>query len=292
MSGSIKKEGKETIKDIIISIVVVAVVFLALYAYAGVWPPIVVVESGSMQHGNDSNIGTIDTGDIVVVKKVYSPDDVTTYIEGRMSGYKTYGNYGDVLIYNYNGMSIIHRAIAYLMWDGHEWKIRGVNENHLPNWLYIDRTPGQEMLTIYNVTMSDNSGKYMIMIHLDPKHLNPNVVGDEGFITMGDHNLIEFGPTAYDQNGADGYTPICPKLVSYNMITGVARGELPWFGAIKLYLTGTNTNEIPANTNLWLGVSIVTLVAASFLIDYAVDHRRELWEKLKKLIRREEESEE
>jgi signal peptidase len=172
------------------------------------------------------------------------------------------------------------------MWDGHEWKIRGVNESNLPNWLYIDRTPGQEMLTIYNVTMSDNSQKYMIMIHLDTRHLNPSVVGTSGFITMGDHNLIEFGSTAYDQNGADGYTPICPRLVSYSMISGVARGELPWFGAIKLYLTGTNTGDIPANTNLWLGLSIVTLVALSFLADYALDNREIIWKRIKELLKR------
>ncbi len=274
------KDGvKDIARDVIISLIIVAVIFGGLYAYAGVWPPIVVIESGSMQHGSDSHIGTIDTGDIVIVKKVYSPDDITTYIEGRMKGYQTYGDYGDVIIYNYQ-RSIIHRAIAYLEWEGSHWEVRGVNYSHLPNWLYIDK----DQITIYNVTSNPDD---MIIIHLNK--LNHNVVGDEGFITMGDHNREEYGPTAYDQNGADGFLPICPKLVDFNMVEGVARGELPWFGAIKLYLTGTNINEIPPSTNLWLGISLTTLIAASFLIDYALDHREELMEKIKKEFKKENE---
>ncbi len=277
MNSSTSESVRDTVKDIIISVIIVAVIFLGLYAYSGVWPPIVVVESGSMQHGSESHIGTIDTGDIVIVKKVYSPDDIKTYIEGRMTGYKTYGDYGDVIIYNYHGHSIIHRAIAYLEWSGSRWIVRGVNMSHLPNWLYINYTKGQEQITIYNVS---NGPQNMIIIHIDTRHLNPEIVGYEGFITMGDHNREEFGPTAYDQNGADGFLPICPVLVSYKMIVGVARGEIPWFGAIKLYLTGTNINEIPPNTNLWLGVSLVALIGGSFLVDYAFAHKEEIIDKL------------
>lgn len=273
MKENTKQGMKDTAKDILISVIIVVIIFLALYAYSGVWPPIVVVESGSMQHGNDSQLGVIDTGDIVVVKKVYSPDDIVSYVEGRLHGYKTYGDYGDVVIYNYQGRSIIHRAIVYLIWSGDHWKIRGVNMSNLPDWLYVDK----DQITIYNVS----HGPYdTIIIHIDKQHLNPAVVGDEGFITMGDHNLEVYGSTAYDQNGMDGFLPICPVLVNYNMIEGVARGELPWFGAIKLYLTGTNVNEIPPSTNLWLAVSLVTIVAASFIIDYTIDHRREIWEKI------------
>ena len=280
--SDVKEGAKDIARDIIISVIIVAVIFGGLYAYSGVWPPIVVIESGSMQHGSDSHIGTIDTGDIVIVKKVYSPDDITTYIEGRMKGYQTYGDYGDVIIYNYEGRSIIHRAIAYLEWEGTHWKVRGVNYSNLPNWLYIDK----DQITIYNVTSNPDD---MIIIHLNK--LNHNVVGDSGFITMGDHNREEYGPTAYDQNGADGFLPICPKLVNFNMVEGVARGEIPWFGAIKLYLTGTNIQEIPPSTNLWLGISLTTLIAASFLVDYAIDHKDELMAKIKEKFKKETEEE-
>ena len=263
-----QKEGMiATLKDLLISVIIVAILFGGLFAYTQVWPPIVVVESGSMMHGDDSHIGTIDTGDIVLVKKIYSPDDITTYVEGRMKGYKTYGDYGDVIIYDCNGESIIHRAIMYLKWEGNHWEIRGFENGKYPSWLYVT----QDQITIFDMGYAHKT------FVLPLSTLNHNVVGDAGFITMGDHNLATDGSNGYDQNPV---LPICRHLVTYDMIEGVAQGELPWFGAIKLYLTGTNVNQIPPSTNLWLGISIVSIIAASFLIDYALDHRREIMEKI------------
>ncbi len=259
---------KDTVKDIVISLVIVAVIFLSLYAYAQTWPPIVVIESGSMQHGSLSHIGTIDTGDIVIVKKVYSPEDIVSYVEGRMHGYKSYGDYGDVVIYKCNGKLIIHRAIVYLHWNGREWKIRGFENGNYPSWLHVTR----DYITIDNVGYARKE----VVINIDPYHLNPSKFGTSGFITMGDHNLAQFGGSAYDQSNAGGFIPICPKLVNFNMIVGVARGEIPWFGAIKLYFTHTNTGEIPPNTNTDLVVSIVLIIACSFGIDYLVAHRKEM----------------
>lgn len=276
MKESTKEEIKSGVKDILISIVIVAVIFLSLYAYSQVWPPIVVIESGSMMHGNDSHIGTIDTGDIVLVKRVYSPDDIISYVEGRAKGYKTYGDYGDVIVYKYNGRSIIHRAMVYLKWNGERWVIRGFENGNYPSWLYV----ANDHITIYDVGYE----KKTVIIYTDMQHLNPNIVGDEGFITMGDHNLVVYGSTAYDQNGADGFLPICPKLVNFNMIVGVARGELPWFGALKLYITGTNTNEIPPSTNFYLAMSLAGIIALSIGGDYVLAHRHEIWMKIKKLV--------
>ena len=262
---------RDTFKDVVISIIIVLVIFLSLYAYAQTWPPIVVIESGSMQHGDLSHIGTIDTGDIVIVKKVYSADDVVSYVEGRMKGYETYGDYGDVIIYKCHGELIIHRAIVYLHWNGKEWKIRGFENGNYPSWLHVTK----DYITI------DNVGYEHKKIIINLQKLNPNVVGKEGFITMGDHNLARFGPSAYDQS-TSGFIPICPYLVNYNMIVGVARGEIPWFGAIKLYLTHTNTEEIPSNTNVNLVISLIVLVAGSVGIDYAIAHREEIKRKLRR----------
>ncbi len=401
MDEDSKKSLYAAIKDIIISVIVVAIIFGGLYAYTQVWPPIVVIESGSMQHGSDSHIGTIDTGDIVLVKRIYSPDDVITYVEGRIKGYQTYGDYGDVIIYHCRGDSIIHRAIVYLQWDGHRWKIRGWEHRdfsvdlkfvNLTRWSYkgyemvnitlyathvgdkiritgsqirisaegiskkdmrdilkmssIKLSPGNTISTgtyiyIQNLNISvgsKNWNKLNVVLYDGYTHtsqeiplsdivysektydltypswlyvtseditiynmgythrtfvlplstLNHLVVGDEGFVTMGDHNLATEGSNGYDQNPV---MPICRHLVNYTMIEGVARGELPWFGAIKLYFTGTNTNEIPPSTNIWLGISIATIIAVSFLIDYVIDHRREIWDKIRHVFKKDYEEE-
>src|SRR5256886_2101252 len=57
---------KELARDALVAGLIVTVFLGALYLYAGVWPPLVVVESSSMQHGSEaSSIGVIDTGDMV-----------------------------------------------------------------------------------------------------------------------------------------------------------------------------------------------------------------------------------
>ncbi len=380
---------KDSMKDLLISIIIVAVIFLSLYAYTQNWPPIVIVESGSMQHGESSHIGIIDTGDIVLVKKIYSEEDVVTYVEGRMSGYERYGDYGDVIIYNYQGKSIIHRAIVYLKWSGSHWELRGWNSKDFGIYVklksYEIENGGvaanitleitkcgkkldiqasklsvlgvgvpQDVLNSISISSSENKIKEGTFIYLngvkirylpqiqlsfydsytqakrsvpllalqqneikltfspswlhvspqsividdagyahkdiviDLNNLNHNVVGDAGFITMGDNNLAIYGSKAYDQN-SENFIPICPKLVSYNMIKGVARGEIPWFGAIKLYVTHTNTNEIPANTKTYLILSILGIFALTFIGDYISAHRKEIWSKIKSWRRRSEE---
>src|SRR3972149_5875447 len=88
-------------RDIAIAAILVALIFGGMFAYAQVWPPVVVVESGSMQHSaTRSYLGVIDTGGMVLVQAVHSRSDVVTYVEGRVSGHETYGNYGDVIIFH------------------------------------------------------------------------------------------------------------------------------------------------------------------------------------------------
>ena len=78
----------DTAKDIGIAIGSVVVVFLLTFAYSGNWPPMVVIESGSMEHDNNplyeepgyTHIGTIDTGDLVIVKKA-GKGDIVTYLQ-------------------------------------------------------------------------------------------------------------------------------------------------------------------------------------------------------------------
>ena len=66
MAESERLELPETVKDVGIAIGSVLIVFLLTFAYSGNWPPMVVIESGSMEHDNNplyseprySHIGT------------------------------------------------------------------------------------------------------------------------------------------------------------------------------------------------------------------------------------------
>ena len=50
-----------------------------------------------------SHLGIIDTGDLVIVKEA-EKSDIVTYLAGKKTGYKMYGDYGDVIVYYKNGI--------------------------------------------------------------------------------------------------------------------------------------------------------------------------------------------
>ena len=111
MSDSDKIQIPEAAKDIGMAIGSVLLVFLLTFAYSGNWPPMVVIESGSMEHTDNplydepgfTHIGTIDTGDLVVVKEA-GKSEIVTYLQGKKTDYKKYGDYGDVIVYYKNGI--------------------------------------------------------------------------------------------------------------------------------------------------------------------------------------------
>ncbi|MDH4123316.1 MAG: S26 family signal peptidase, partial [Thermoplasmata archaeon] len=116
---STKSRVPQSVIDVIIAVALVASIFVAMFAYTGNWPPLVVIESRSMQHSeSESFLGIMDTGDLVLVKSIDSRNDVVTYYQGLARNYKSYGDYGDVIIYLKGGSTqytpIIHRAVIYL----------------------------------------------------------------------------------------------------------------------------------------------------------------------------------
>ena len=77
------------------------------------------IESGSMEPN-------MHIGDLVFIRNVPSTG-IATHEDGAISGYKTFGGYGNVIIYHKYGRTanvpIIHRAMYYMeagepMWEG------------------------------------------------------------------------------------------------------------------------------------------------------------------------------
>lgn len=107
-----KKGNKTTIISVFLVFLFFLGGFAGLVTYSGHDPPFSVIVSQSMQQDeNQSKLGSIDTGDMVFVidkNKV----EIRTYIEGYLSGFKTFGDYGSVIIYNTPCKSkIIHRVL-------------------------------------------------------------------------------------------------------------------------------------------------------------------------------------
>jgi len=256
----------------LVALAIIVVLLVSLFAYTQNWPPVYVVESGSMQHGSADQLGLINTGDLVLAEKVPT-SSITPYVTGQRTGYSTYGEYGDVLLYSPNGQSgtpIIHRAILFMQWDPGGWynvtDLTGLPCG-VPGAVYATPgTPASSGLpagcaTTHLTGTLDlfNIGWKPVNISLD---LSAPALGEHsGFLTMGDNNSFP------DQTGSS--TPAISSLVEPGWIVGVARGMIPWFGALKLLLEG-NAGEVPPQSWEYLGITVAGIILAAFGIHYAL----------------------
>ncbi len=108
---------KSALVDLGITLLAVGIIFGGIYAYTGgVFPPLVVVVSNSMLHedANVGQLGTISPGDIVLVK---GAENIIAKVNATETGYQTYGDHGDVIVYKPDGEDVtpvIHRAIMWV----------------------------------------------------------------------------------------------------------------------------------------------------------------------------------
>jgi len=262
---SVEKKVPSIVVEMAVAILILGGVMGSIWIYSGQpfpgSPPLVVIESGSMMHDNEpfGRIGTIDPGDIVLAKAVHSVSDVVThggkFGGGRFvgpDGYKTYGDYGDVIIYKPLGrtdvLPIIHRAMC---------------------WVEYDETTHTYTVEEYGIKNATS----VTIPELDLYGYQPD---HSGFITKGDNN--EFP----DQHPM---ARICEEPVKLEWVIGKAQGELPWFGALKLLFTGTAQYvEFDCWVCLALSITILISIPLSFDIrDYirekkgATTARRKGW---------------
>jgi len=268
-------------RDVGIAVLAVALGFGGVVLYTQTWPPMVVIESSSMQHSDtESYVGVIDTGDLVLVQKAATKADIQTWVEGRNTGYQTYGDYGDVLIFHRTlgagrlegDPPIIHRAILYLEWNaaagGYDVPALA-GPGNVGKWscgMGCNVSNGPYGLT-GSLQLFQTSPRHDRLMSLELGSIrsasatwSPTGEPYSGYITMGDHNG---GP----DGGARG--PLWPQ----GAIVGKARGEIPWFGLIKLSLPVLNkdTSCCPywgcvspscyATRNSWDAL-VITIVAA------------------------------
>ncbi len=100
------------------SVVLIAALLLAV---SGVWPPLVAIESGSME----PNIGTGDMVFVMSEERFPGPDAQTGVVTARNGAdYQRFGRPGDVIIFEPRGnpdrTPIIHRAMFYVE-AGENW---------------------------------------------------------------------------------------------------------------------------------------------------------------------------
>ena len=241
------------VRDVIVAVAVVLAVLFFLWAYTGQWftAPMVAIESGSMEHPDDSpfgRYGTIDAGDMVLVVKVDSFDDVTPQggpyggpIARQDSSYFLYKDYGDVIIYKPLGddsrSQIIHRAMC---------------------WVQVEIIGGTRHYTIEEYGIYNDTQLTIPELGLNKR--KPEWDHD-GYLTKGDNNAV-----------IDQVSSICPQPVKVEWVTGKARLEIPWLGTINLFfedlMSGKNTiGNVHSDSLICLGIVLALLISIPVGLD-------------------------
>jgi len=154
---------------------------------------------------------------------------------------------------------IIHRALIYLEInsDGTSYRSESLRQAPADKWSTSDPADTWDRLTS-SLTIS-NVGYNHISVTIDVRSLASS--HRSGFITKGDHNL------GTDQMYA-AYGP-----VDFEWVVGKARGEIPWFGLLKLWSTRSLGSPSPDNSVRDLWASLAIIVAAPMVVDITLTYR-------------------
>ena len=185
-------------RDLLTSVLAVALLGMYLFAVSGVWPPMVAIESESMEPNMNVNdlVFLMDT-DRFQPGDAHADTGVVSAQVGEETGYGNYGDTGDVIVFEPDGdgdaTPIIHRAMFW------------VDEGE--NWCEI-ASEGER--AEYLGTLSTD----------DERCIAPN----DGFITKGDNNNY------YDQASSTQ----ADRPVKQEWIIGTAELRVPRLGWFRL----------------------------------------------------------
>jgi signal peptidase len=184
------------VREVLSSVGLVVLVGVLLFAVSGLWPPMVAVESGSMNpHMERGDLVFVMEEGRLVPDASYADTGVVTARTGERTGYTKFQQPGDVIVYQPDGNArttpIIHRTRFW------------VNESE--NWVANGKAN-----TAF-LGSANSCGE-----------LQSCPARSSGFVTKGDAN------SRYDQvSGLSA--PVKPSWV-----VGTAQFRIPWLGNIRL----------------------------------------------------------
>jgi signal peptidase len=130
------------VRETALSVGAVVAFGLLLFAISGVWPPMVAVESGSMEpHMQKGDLVFMTEAGRFVPAAAHEGTGVVTRETGREAGYWKFGDYGSVVVYDEPrdaGPPVIHRA--------HFWVESGENWYDRANPDYVIGNDCEELL--------------------------------------------------------------------------------------------------------------------------------------------------
>tara|TARA_B100000767_G_C19769861_1_gene539379 strand:- start:2310 stop:3278 length:969 start_codon:yes stop_codon:yes gene_type:complete len=280
------------VREIILAAGMIALLVLAMWAHTGSMPPLVVVESNSMQHDSSGEVGTIDAGDLVLV---HSPENniIITFAEATSPdsqhfGYESLGMEGDVIIYERNGESestpIIHRALFKIEIGQSEPTNEdgGCQEGAI---LWQDKcisswsVPGSDQINVESINLifdGNGIGKYacegFAAQHgsewFSVENYTPS---NPGFITLGDNNDCNDDQGVFEfAKGLSSLHNGMIRPVQEDWVIGISGAEIPWLGTVKLMVSGGESpgiSQVPGSSFLFLILFVGAILATPMLIE-------------------------
>ncbi len=262
----VRRRAKRLLLGLLAAGAAVGLIFGGLAAYAGMWPPVLVVESGSMQHGDTaSEIGLLDTGDLAIIQAIHNPADIVTYLAGRATGVTSFGDSGDVMVFadpepNESAV-LLHRAFAFVTRNASGgYDVPELARIPRSEWWGTDADGGNatspRRLRSFTLTKMGWRGDLTIDWNLAALGAN---YSNNGFLTFGDRNLYR---TTLRTD---------PWILPAAYVLARVRGEIPWLGLLRLTLSrspegccggwGSTDPDIGAPGNSWVALEVL-LVAA------------------------------
>ena len=283
------------VRELVLAAGMITLLVLAMWAHTGSMPPLVVVESNSMQHDSDGEIGTIDAGDLILV---HSPDDnrIITFAEATdpesdYYGYESLGMEGDVIIYERNGESdstpIIHRALFKISIGE---SARAENQEDCEGGVFWNglcitswSVPGSDQVNVKEINLvfdGVNTGKYacggVAAQHgsewFSVENYSPM---NPGYITLGDNNDCNDDQGVFEF--AQGLSSIHSGMirpVQEDWVIGISGAEIPWLGTVKLMVSGGDSpgvSQVPGLSFVFLIAFVGIILAAPAVIEPMVN---------------------
>ncbi len=283
------------VRELILAAGMISILVLAMWAHTGSMPPLVVVESNSMQHDADGEIGTIDAGDLVLV---HSPNDnqIISFAEATDEnspyyGYKSLGMEGDVIIYEKNGESdstpIIHRALFEIEIGDSE---PANSDNQCDSGVYWENlcittwsVPGTNQVKVEQINLvfdGENVGKYscggVAAQHGSVWYTVENYTPmNPGYITLGDNNDCNDDQAVFEfAQGLNSIHSGMIRPVQDDWVIGISGAEIPWLGTVKLMVSGGDSpgvSQVPGSSFVYLIVFVIVVLLLPLIIDPVIN---------------------
>ena len=296
---------RSLILELALAVAMIACLVGAMYIHTGSMPPLVVVESKSMIHDEAGEIGSIDAGDLILVHNQPAGTIVTfaeaTDVNNPAYGYSQHGLEGDVIIYAKNGEEgtpIIHRAIMRVVAEetvapdrasadpcpeeATYDEVRIAEDGKAGSCILTWSVPGTSVNNVSNITVSfdgtqagyydcerpahGNVEPYLVVWQWEPRH--------EGMLTLGDNNKCSVDQGAGATNGSAGVHSASGVVgpIRDDWVLGVAGGEIPWLGTVKLMVGGPEsygTRDVPSQSFIALFAVLAGVVFAPVVSEKA-----------------------